>query len=235
MGEDGGIVASAAPQCTRGAIHLLAGLRERRHQQWVHRRGRDPGQQLDLSSATLLRADSFQARSKRVDCLPDDALFEMADLEGELGATWNHIHGPGVEPHQPDVGHGIGIRRQYQVPELGGSARGRPTRIVAQPERGRPRVVLRSDHLDPLAVDPDNARDYGQVHTICLHPRSLLDVQLDERLYRWQVLLRLAETVEVATCRRQDLPNGYALPVLPAAQPADVQLADQRQAPDEPN
>src|SRR5207253_8139652 len=111
----------------------------------------------------------------------------------------------------------------------------RPTGIVAQPEWRRAGVVLRSDDLDPLTVDSDDAGDDGEVDAVRFHPRPLLDVQLDERLHRVQVLLRLIETIDVPTRRCQDLGNWNARPVLPSAQPIDLQPADQGQAPEEPD
>src|SRR5438874_2378100 len=234
MGEYGGIVAGAAPQFAGRSTQLTACLGERLHQQGVHRRRRHPGQQLELGTATLLSADGLQPCPKRVDRLPDHALFEMAHLQRELGATGNHIHAAGFEMHHPDVGHGLGVSGQYQVLELAGCSGRRPTGIVAQPEWRRAGVVLRSNDLDPLTVDSDDAGNDGEVDAVRFHPRTLLDVQLDKRPDRVQVLLRLSQTIGVQTCRCQDLRNGNALPILAAAQPADIQLAHQGQASDAP-
>src|SRR5438552_3888976 len=124
---------------------------------------------------------------------------------------------------------------QDQALELAGCSGRRPTSIVAQPEWRRAGVVLHSDDLDPLTVDSDDAGDDGEVDAVRFHPRPLLDVQLDERLHRVQVLRRLIEPIDVPTRRCQDLWNGNALPILTAAQPADIELAHQGQAPDEPD
>src|SRR5438445_3023589 len=223
----------ATRQLRRPAPQLRAHLLERAYDRLIHRRRRYRGEELDDDSAALLRADAFEPGREGPDRLADHRLIEVADFEREQRATGNDIDAPGIKAHRTDIGRGLGVHALYEIAQLGRGTRGGAPRIMAQPEGGGPRVVLRSLDLDPLAVDADDAGDHREVDFVRLHARALLDVELEKCLDRIAMLLRLQHPVEVAASRGQHLTDGDPLPTEPIAQPLDVQLPRKCQAADQ--
>src|SRR5256884_6046089 len=221
-------------QLGRPAPQPRAPRLERADDRLVHRRRRHRGEELDNDSAILFRADAFEPGREGPDRLADHRLIHVTDFERELRATGDDIDAPGIKAHRTDVGHGLGVHALDEIAQLGRGTRGGTPRIMAQPERGGPRVVLRSLDLDPLAVDADDAGDHREVDFVRLHARALLDVKLEKCLDRIAMLLRLEDPVEVAASRGQHLANWDPLPIEPIAEPLDVELAGKRQAADQP-
>ena len=83
-------------------------------------------------------------------------------------------------------------------------------------------------------MDADDAGHHRKLDPVCLHPGTLLDMQLNECLDRLPVLLHLEHPVEVAAGRCQHLADGDVLPIEPIAESLDVQLSHEGQAADEP-
>src|SRR5256714_6721653 len=218
----------ATRQLRRPAPQLRAHLLERADDRFVHRRRRHRGEELDDDSATLFRADAFEPCREGPDGLADYRLIHVTDFERELRATGDDVDAPGIKAHRTDVGHGLGVHALDEIAQLGRGTRGGAPRIMAQPEGGGPRVVLRSLDLDPLAVDADDAGDHREVDFVRLHARALLDVELEKCLDRIAMLLRLEDPFEVAAGAGQHLTDGDPLPIEPIAEPLDVELAGKR-------
>src|SRR6266576_382341 len=231
--EDGGVMPGTARQLRGPTSELRAYRPERGHERLIHRRRRHRREELDVDPTALFCANAFEPGRERPDRLPDHPLVEVAHFERELSTTWDDVDTAGVKTHRPDVGHRLGVDALHEVPQLSRGARGGAPCIMAQPEGGRPRVVLGSLDLDPLAVDADDAGHHREVDPVRFHAWALLDVELDEGPDRISVLLRLQHPVEVAARRSQHLADRDPLPIESIAESLDVELAGKCQAADQ--